>query len=71
MKARFTTVPIRCTACGQQTHKTLASVKQQRGMVCECGAYTEVDVAQFTAEIEKQEERIKDFGRSKDVGRSK
>jgi hypothetical protein len=65
MSARFTTVPVRCAACGQQTHKTLESVIQNRGMVCECGTYTELDIEQFGKEIKKSEGKIKDFGRTK------
>lgn len=61
--ARFTTVPVRCPACGQQTHKTLESIAQNCGFVCECGARIELDVDQFAEEIKKSEATIKDFGR--------
>jgi hypothetical protein len=61
--ARFTTVPLRCPACGQQTHKTLEAVVQDRGFECKCGARTELDVREFADEIEKSEAKIKDFGR--------
>jgi DNA-directed RNA polymerase subunit N (RpoN/RPB10) len=65
MNASFTTVPIRCAACGQQTHKTLESVIQNGGMQCECGFFTTLDTEQFAEEIKKQESKIKDFGRSR------
>jgi hypothetical protein len=61
--AKFTTVPLRCPACGQQTHKTLESVIQDRGFLCKCGAHNEVDIERFTGEIRKSETTIKDFGR--------
>jgi hypothetical protein len=61
--ARFTTVPLRCSACGQQTHKTLKSVVRKRGFQCACGVRTELDVREFAAEIAKSEAKIKDFGR--------
>lgn len=61
--AKFTTVPLRCPACGQQTHKTLESVIQDRGFQCKCGAYNDVDIEQFSDEIKKSETAIKDFGR--------
>lgn len=61
--AKFTTVPLRCPSCGQQTHKTLESVIQEGGFVCECGARHDVDVEQFAEEIRKSETGIKDFGR--------
>ena len=61
--ASFTTIPLRCPACGQQTHKTLGSVIQDRGFLCKCGAHNAVDVEQFAAEITKSEAAIKDFGR--------
>lgn len=60
---RFTTIPLRCPACGQQTHKTLASVIQDRGFLCKCGAHNDVDVERFSEEITKSEAAIKDFGR--------
>lgn len=65
MSARFTTVPVRCAACGQQTHKTLESVAQNGGMLCECGSFTALDIEQFTEEIKKQETKIKEFGRDR------
>ena len=61
--ARFTTVPLRCPACGQQTHKTLESVVQDGGFVCKCGARHELDIESFADEIRKSESAIKDFGR--------
>jgi hypothetical protein len=61
--ARFTTVPLRCAACGEQTHMTLESVAQNHGFECKCGARTDVDVRQFADEIKKSEAIIKDFGR--------
>lgn len=62
MKAKFTTVPIRCAKCGQQTHKTLEAIEQHGGMVCDCGAFTQIDARKFSKEIEKAEAAIKDFG---------
>jgi hypothetical protein len=61
--AKFTTVPLRCPSCGQQTHKTLETVIHDRGFVCECGAHNDVDIEQFAEEIKKSETAIKDFGR--------
>ena len=61
--ANFTTVPLRCPACGQQTHKTLESIREDGGFVCECGARNEIDVEMFAEEIKKSEIVIKDFGR--------
>jgi hypothetical protein len=61
--AKFTAIPLRCPACGQQTHKTLESIIQDRGFVCECGARNDVDIEQFAEEIRKSETAIKDFGR--------
>jgi transcription elongation factor Elf1 len=61
--ANFTTVPLRCPACGQQTHKTLASVTEEGGFICKCGARTELELDQFAKEIEKSETTIEDFGR--------
>ena len=63
MPARFTTVPLRCAACGQQTHKTLDAVVQDGGFLCKCGARNEVDIERFAEEIKKSESVIKDFGR--------
>jgi hypothetical protein len=60
--AKFTTVPLRCPACGQQTHKTLESVIHDRGFACECGVRNDVDIERFAAEIKKCEAAIKDFG---------
>jgi transcription elongation factor Elf1 len=60
---KFTTVPLRCPSCGQQTHKTLESVVQDGGFVCECGARNELDIERFAEEIRKSESTIKDFGR--------
>jgi hypothetical protein len=61
--SEFTTVPLRCPACGQQTHKTLESVVQEGGFLCECGARNELDIERFAEEIRKSEAAIKDFGR--------
>lgn len=61
--AKFTTVPLRCPACGQQTHKTLEAVENDGGFVCKCGARSELDIAEFAAEIRKSEATIRDFGR--------
>jgi hypothetical protein len=57
------TVPLRCPSCGEQTHKTLDSVIQDGGFVCQCGVRSELDIEQFAVEIEKSEGKIKDFGR--------
>ena len=61
--AKFTTVPLRCPACGQQTHKTLEAIVQDGGFLCKCGARNEVDIERFSEEIKKSESGIKDFGR--------
>ena len=61
--AKFTTVPLRCPGCGQQTHKTLDAVVQDGGFVCKCGARNEVDIERFAEEINKSESTIQDFGR--------
>jgi hypothetical protein len=58
----FTTVPLRCPACGQQTHKTLESVVQDGGFLCDCGARNELDIERFAEEIRKSHSTIKDFG---------
>ena len=50
---KFTTVPLRCPACGQQTHKTLESVVQDGGFLCGCGARNELDIERFADEIRK------------------
>ena len=60
---KFTTVPLRCPACGQQTHKTLESVVQDGGFLCKCGARNELDIERFAEEIRKSGSTIKDFGR--------
>jgi transcription elongation factor Elf1 len=60
---KFTTVPLRCPACGQQTHKTLESVVQDGGFLCGCGARNELDIERFAEEIRKSDSTIKDFGR--------
>jgi hypothetical protein len=65
MTARYTTVPIRCPVCGQQTHKTLASVVQDGAFFCKCGARNELDIEQFAKEIEKSDADIEDFGRKR------
>ena len=62
MPAKFTTVPLRCPACGQQTHKTLDAVVQDGGFLCKCGARNEVDIERFAEEIKKSESTIQDFG---------
>ena len=61
--AKFTTVPLRCPACGQQTHKTLESVVQDRAFVCKCGTRNELNIDSFAEEIRKSAAGIKDFGR--------
>jgi transcription elongation factor Elf1 len=61
--SEFTTVPLRCPACGQQTHKTLESVVQEGGFLCDCGARNELDIERFTEEIKKSEAALKDWGR--------
>jgi hypothetical protein len=58
-----TTVPLRCPACGQQTHKTLEAVVQDGGFLCDCGARNELDIERFAEEIRKSRSTIKDFGR--------
>ena len=63
MTEKFTTVPLRCPCCGQQTHKTLEAVLQDGGFVCKCGARTELDLERFAEEIRKSASAIKDFGR--------
>jgi transcription elongation factor Elf1 len=63
MNSTTSTVPLRCPSCGEQTHKTLDSVIQDGGFVCQCGVRSELDVAQFAVEIGKSESKIKDFGR--------
>ena len=60
---KFTTVPLRCPACGQQTHKTLESVVEDGGFLCKCGARNELDIERFAEEIRKSDSTIKDFGR--------
>lgn len=62
MKAKFTTVPIRCAKCGQQTHKTFDAIERYGGLACECGAFTQIDAQKFSEEIEKSDAAIKDFG---------
>jgi len=62
-QANFTTVPIRCASCGQQTHKTLTAIRQNGGLVCSCGAFTKVDLTEFEDEIKKSEAGIRDFGK--------
>jgi hypothetical protein len=64
MNSTTSTVPLRCPACGEQTHKTLDSVNQDGGFVCQCGVRSELDLEQFVVEIEKSERKIKDFGRN-------
>lgn len=61
--AHQTTIPIRCSACGQQTHKTLESILQNKGFLCACGAMTDLDLADLSREIQKSAASIKDFGR--------
>lgn len=61
--AKFTTVPLRCPACGQQTHKTLESVVQDGGFLCGCGTRNELDIERFAEEIRKSRSTRKDFGR--------
>jgi hypothetical protein len=57
----FATVPLRCPACGQQTHKTLECVVQDGGFLCECGARNELDIQRFADEIRKSAAAIKDY----------
>jgi hypothetical protein len=57
------TAPVRCESCGQPTHKTLEALLQNGGLLCGCGAFTKVDVAEFAKEIKKSEADIEDFGR--------
>jgi hypothetical protein len=64
MSARFTTVPLRCPACGQQTHKTLQSVVEDGGFLCACGARNELDIEHFAEEIRNSESNVEDFGRN-------
>lgn len=59
---RQSTIPLRCHACGQQTHKTLSSILQNKGFLCVCGAMSELDITELTREIDKSEARIEDFG---------
>jgi len=69
VSARYTTVPVRCPACGQQTHKTLDAIVRDKGLLCSCGVKSDVDTAQFADEIKKCEANIKDFGRDPGSGR--
>ena len=62
MNAQFTTIPIRCATCGQQTHKTLDAIEQNGGLICDCGAFTQIDAREFSKEIRKSETAITDFG---------
>lgn len=62
--ARYTTVPVRCPACGIQTHKTLECILRDKAFVCDCGARTPLDEDAFAEEIRKSEADIKDFGRN-------
>ena len=64
MSVASTTVPLRCPACGEQTHKTLECVMQDGGFVCQCGVRSELDIEQFADEIRKSQTAIKDFGRN-------
>ena len=59
----YSTVPIRCDSCGQQTHKTLEAIIQAGGLLCTCGAFTKINAEEFSKEIRKSEANIKDFGR--------
>jgi hypothetical protein len=63
MKAKFTTVPLRCAACGQQTHKTLETVLQDGGLKCDCGVFTAIDPGEFEKEVRKSEASMKEFGK--------
>jgi len=60
---KFTTVPIRCPACGEQTHKTLEVVLRDGKFLCECGARNELDLEQFAEEIKKSAAAIEDADR--------
>lgn len=55
----FTTVPLRCPACGEQTHKTLAAVLQDHGFVCQCGVRSDLDIEKFEHEIRKSEGAVR------------
>jgi hypothetical protein len=59
----ISTVPVRCKACGQETHKGLAVILAQGGLICECGAHTDVDLERFSDEIRRAQDSRKDFGR--------
>ena len=61
---KSTTVPIRCEACGQQTHKTLSAVREAGGMLCVCGFFTALNLDEFSVEIRKSEAQDKDFSES-------
>lgn len=49
--AKFTTAPLRYPSCGQQTHKTLQTVIQYGGFVCECGARDVINSERVAEEI--------------------
>lgn len=63
MTSATATVPLRCPACGEQTHKTLECVVKEGGFVCQCGVRSELDLEQFAVEIRKFEAKIRDYGR--------
>jgi hypothetical protein len=63
--ARYTTVPLRCPACGAQTHKTLETVLRDKAFQCDCGERTQLEEEAFAEEIKKSEAEIKDFGRKR------
>lgn len=59
---RSTTVPIRCSVCGEPTHKTLDSILASGALLCVCGARTELDIEQFTREIRRSAADVNEFG---------
>jgi hypothetical protein len=59
---RIATVPIRCPACGAQTHKTLESIIASRAFICGCGVRTELDLEEFTRAISRSAADLDDFG---------
>ena len=61
--ASTTTVPVRCLACGAQTHKTLETIVRDGGLACACGVTTKLDVAEFGREIRDRENSTEDFVR--------
>lgn len=64
MTSATATVPLRCPACGEQTHKTLECVVEEHGLLCQCGVRSELDFEQFAVEIRKLEANIRGYGRN-------